>query len=110
MFECVCLCFVDKFGLEFFIKNNEYLVYLLTWAMLIRTNMQRVSFASINNYALGKLEDRELNLPVVNMFAVIEQARMPYEILEITLPINDINVKGLNEMWQKLKGILLNLN
>ena len=44
------------------------------------------------------------------MFAVIEQARMPYEILEITLPINDINVKGLNEMWQKLKGILLNLN
>ena len=110
LFECVCLCFVDKFGLEFFIKNNEYLVYLLTWAMLIRTNMQRVSFASINNYALGKLEDRELNLPVVNMFAVIEQARMPYEILEITLPINDINVKGLNEMWQKLKGILLNLN
>lgn len=110
LFECVCLCFVDKFGLEFFIKNIEYLVYLLTWAMLIRTNMQRVSFASINNYALGKLEDRELNLPVVNMFAVIEQARMPYEILEITLPINDINVKGLNEMWQKLKGILLNLN
>lgn len=110
LFECVCLCFVDKFGLGFFVKNKEYFVYLLTWAMLIRTNQSRVSFSGINNYALGKSQDRKLNLPEVNMFAVIDQARMPYEILEITLPINDTNDNDVNDMWKTLKQILLNLN
>ncbi len=110
LFECVCLCFVDKFGLEFFVKNKEYFVYLLTWAMLIRTNQSRVSFSGINNYALGKPQDRKLNLPEVNMFAVIDQARMPYEILEITLPVNDTNDNDVNDMWKTLKQILLNLN
>lgn len=110
LFECVCLCFVDKFGLEFFVKNKEYFVYLLTWAMLIRTNQSRVSFSGINNYALGKPQDRKLNLPEVNMFAVIDQARMPYEILEITLPVNDTNDNDVNNMWKTLKQILLNLN
>lgn len=110
LFECVCLCFVDKFGLGFFVKNKEYFVYLLTWAMLIRTNQSRVSFSGINNYALGKSQDRKLNLPEVNMFAVIDQARMPYEILEITLPVNDTNDNDVNDMWKTLKQILLNLN
>lgn len=110
LFECVCLCFVDKFGLGFFVKNKEYFVYLLTWAMLIRTNQSRVSFSGINNYALGKSQDRKLNLPEVNMFAVINQARMPYEILEITLPVNDTNDNDVNDMWKTLKQILLNLN
>lgn len=110
LFECVCLCFVDKFGLEFFVKNKEYFVYLLTWAMLIRTNKSRVSFSGINNYALGNPQDRKLNLPEVNMFAVIDQARMPYEILETTLPVNDTKDKDVNVMWKTLKQILLNLN
>ena len=78
--------------------------------MLIRTNKSRVSFSGINNYALGNPQDRKLNLPEVNMFAVIDQARMPYEILETTLPVNDTKDKDVNVMWKTLKQILLNLN
>lgn len=44
------------------------------------------------------------------MFAVIDQARMPYEILETTLPVNDTKDKDVNVMWKTLKQILLNLN
>lgn len=122
LFECVCLSFVDKFSLETFKGNYEYFAHLLEWAMIIRVRKQRVSFAGINKYVLGL--DEGIN--VDNMFAVIDQARLPSEILERALPLDEktltrnkadpkdypqgIQQGSSKDNWDRLKNILIALN
>ena len=109
LFECVCLCFTDKFGPDL-IKKDEYFLYLLTWALTPRIQLGSVSFSSINKYVLAPTETGNSN----NLFARIAQSRLPSEILgdgtESTAPLEKKITDNVADERRILQRLLLKLN
>jgi uncharacterized protein with ParB-like and HNH nuclease domain len=73
LFDCALLYYVDKFGMD----NLETAISkIFIWAYTPRLTYRSVQFASIDNYATGK----------INLFKIIREAVSEENIMEISLP------------------------
>jgi hypothetical protein len=103
LFECAVLCYYDRF------KNFETTKKLFTWALMIRADMERLSFDTVNRYARGIIDGRySNNLP---MFSKITRAGRHTELA--TLTVNVLWGKewdSHNENWTWLHKALKKLN
>ena len=103
LFECAVLCYYDRF------KNLETTKKLFTWALMIRADMERLSFDTVNRYARGIIDGRySNNLP---MFSKITRAGRHTELA--TLTVNVLWGKewdSHNENWTWLHKALKKLN
>lgn len=61
LFFCALLCYYDRF------HNFDTIAVkkLFTWAMMLRVDMQRLGFASINRYAIGE-NGYSNSIPMIN--------------------------------------------
>lgn len=100
LLECALLYYYDKFKVldSFAVKN------IITWAFMLRVDMEVLPFASINNYAIGNESQYSNNLP---LFAIIRNSRLHSEIG--TLTINVSNNPRSNK-WKDLLRILRKIN
>lgn len=98
LFFCALLCYYDRF------HNFDTIAVkkLFTWAMMLRVDMQRLGFASINRYAIGE-ENYSNSIP---MISIISGARRHTDISSIKLNLNEPG----NGQWTKLLKDLKELN
>lgn len=101
LFFCALLCYYDRF------HNFDVMAVkkLLTWAMMIRVDMQHLGFDTINRYAIG-LDDNDKYSNAKPVISKITYARRHTEISGMKLNIN----KAASEKWQHLYEQLLKLN
>lgn len=94
LFYCALLRYYDKF------HNFEprAVKNLFVWAFTLRTAMDTVRAASINKYALGETDDK--NLSQIPVFSLIANARLHSEISEMTVEVP--SEKELSKNWRDL--------
>lgn len=96
LFKCALLCYYDKFAN----LDEKAVKKIFTWAFMLRVDMPRVGYDSINKYAKG--EENKLYSNNIPMFNLIKNARLHTQIENIQLNINE-NKKS---KWQELYNIL----
>lgn len=104
LFWCILMCYYDKFN------NFEEKVVkkLFIWAFLLRINLKKVGYDSINKYAIGNNENnRNIYLNYKPMFFIISESRLHSEIENIQISTNI--KKKPNQEWQELYRELLDL-
>lgn len=115
LFECVALCFCDRFGKSLLLGEEfgngrettptSYFICLITWSFLPRLYRKRLGFSSINKYVRGD-EDK---FQSVNMFDMIAEAYLPNDILSVNMTyLNDHNSE--DGQWEYLRTQLKGLN
>ena len=104
LFWCILMCYYDKFN-NF---EEEVVKKLCIWAFLLRVNLKRVGYDSINKYAIGTKENnRNIYSNYIPMFFIISESRLHSEIENIQ--INTDITKRPNQEWQELYRELLDL-
>lgn len=103
LFECAAFCYYDRFQ-NF---DPQVLTKLFTWAFMIRVDMTRLSFDTINRYAQGIKGGYSNALP---MFAAIVRAKKPAEISAIELIVKRDPDKAKDDKWNGLYKALKRLN
>ena len=103
LFECAAFCYYDRFQ-NF---DPQVLTKLFTWAFMIRVDMTRLSFDTINRYAQGIKGGYSNALP---MFAEIVRAKKPAEISAIELTVKRDPYKAKDDKWNGLYEALKRLN
>lgn len=100
LFVCALLCYYDRF------HNFDPIAIkkLFTWAMMLRVDMIRLGFASINKYAIGEGESYSNSIPMISM---ITYARKHTEISSIRLSLEGKNnPEGIRkELHNELKEL-----
>jgi len=99
LFYCAVLCYYDRFK-NF---NEQVLKKLFIWAFMLRVDMDRLGFDSVNKYAIGEYGNTQYSNHIA-MFTKICNARLHSEIanLQIRLRESD-NYKELFITLKKLK-------
>lgn len=98
LFYCALLCYYDKFrNFDVMAVNN-----LFIWAFMLRVDLERLGFASINKYAIGG-ENNSSYTNKIPMFSKIIFARLHSEIsgLSITIKKRTGEDKNWNELCKK---------
>lgn len=107
LFYCVILFYYDKFHYI----DKMIVKRFLTWAFMLRVDMQNLGFDSINKYAIGD-KDNEKYTNKIPMFEKIFTARLHSEIS--CLPIRCIRESSNNEAaskkWNNLYEELQEIN
>ena len=99
LFWCALMCYFDRFH-NF---EEKAVKKLFTWAFMLRIDMERLGYDSINKYAI--MEDKKtIYSNSIPLFFKITQSRLHSEIDNI--PIN-INIK--KEKWKDLYNDLIDL-
>lgn len=98
--ECALLFYFDKFKM----MDNIAVKNILTWAFMLRVDLETLSLASINNYAIGNESQYSNNLP---LFSIIKNARTHTEIGALKINIRK-ETRGDN--YKRLLHILRNIN
>lgn len=104
LFLCTLLCYYDRF------HNFDVMVVkkLLTWAMMVRVDMQHLGFDTINRYAIG-IGDNDKYSNVIPVISMITYARKHTEIAGMRLNVIT-DMKEANEERKKLYNQLCQLN
>ncbi|ADV43644.1 DUF262 domain-containing protein [Bacteroides helcogenes] len=104
LFFCTLLCYYDRF------HNFDVMAIkkLLTWAMMIRVDMQHLGFDTINRYAIG-LGDNDKYSNAMPVISMITYARKHTEISGMRLNMTT-DFKDANEERQNLYNQLRQLN
>ena len=105
LFKCALMFYYDKFR-NF---NEDIVIKLFTWAVMLRVDMDNLQFDSINKYAIGGEENNSYTNHIP-MFEKIKYARLHYEISNIQILIDRDNDKAKNERWQNLYEEIKNIN
>ena len=100
LLECALLYYYDKFKVldSLAVKN------IVTWAFMLRVDMEALPFASVNNYAIGNESLYSNNLP---LFAIIKKARLHSEIGALNIKIRE---HPRSDKWKDLLNILRKIN
>ena len=104
LFKCSLMYYYDRFN-NF---DENVVIKLFKWALMIRTDMESVQLDTINKYAIGE-ESRNYtnNKP---MFEIIRYARKHHEIANIPIKTERINNSAKSKRWQELYENLKKLN
>ena len=100
LFFCALFCYYDKFR-NF---DRRAVIKLFVWAMMIRIDMQNLSFETINNYAIGSNNEKYSNH--ISVFSLIKCARFHNEIANLQITISNSNSSG---DWNSLFDQIYNL-
>ena len=105
LFFCALLCYYDRF------HNFDLMAVkkLLTWAMMLRVDMNHLGFDSVNRYAIG-LGDNDKYTNSEPVISLISSARRHTEISGMPLIVKRDNDEAEAEKWQGLYEDLLLLN
>jgi hypothetical protein len=104
LFECSVYCYYDKFHN----LDRQVLNQFFVWAMMLRVDMQTLSRASVNCYAVGDADNKGYtnNIPI---FLLIRQARIHTQLSELSLKTADPeDVEDTD--WKELNGLLRVIN
>lgn len=103
LFFCALLCYYDRF------HNFDPMAVkkLFTWAMMLRVDVYRLGYDSINLYAIGEEKAYTNTKPVISL---ITTARRHTEISAMTLDLKRTDNKARAEKWQQLYNALRQLN
>ena len=97
LFYCAVMSYYDKF------HNFEELAIkkLFMWAVMLRIDLKRLGYDSINKYAIGEMSYKYTN--GIDMFSKIYNARLHNEIsnMQVRFSIED-DVLKRNEKWYEL--------
>ncbi len=104
LFFCVLLCYYDRF------KNlNEKAVKkLFVWALMLRIDMEKLGYESINNYAIGNNKGHYTNK--IPLFYIITRTRIHSEISTLMIKSNRKGDKAEVKKWDSLYHELKHLN
>lgn len=81
LFYCAVMCYYDRFA-NFDVRA---ITKLCIWAFMIRLDMERLGFDTINKYAVGEFNDHySNNFPI---FSIINHARSHQDISNLALQI-----------------------
>jgi hypothetical protein len=87
----------DKFGT---VEISRAIEKIFIWAFRLRLKMQVVQMASMDNYVL------EQN----NLFALIREATLPSEFINVSLPslseTNSSKTEGIEELFKEMRYLL----
>lgn len=97
LFHCSLLCYFDRFH-SF---DKAAVIRLFTWSMMIRVDMDHLSFSTINKYAIGDNSNNNYSNSIA-MFSSIVHARKHTDISSLTVNFRD-EFKGV---WN---GLLIDL-
>lgn len=102
LFWCSLLCYYDKFH-NF---EEKAVKKLFIWAFMLRVDMERLGYDSINNYAIGNKEGVYSNC--IPMFFLIAQSRLHGEIenIQINMDIEPNKIQRMKDDWKQLYDIL----
>ena len=104
LFFCALLCYYDRF------HNFDLMAVkkLFTWAMMLRVDLYRLGYDSINLYAIGEEKAYTNTKPVISL---ITTARRHTEISAMTLDLKMTDNKARAKTWrEELYDALLQLN
>ena len=101
MFYCALFHYYDKFH-NF---DKAVVIKLFIWAMMLRCDMENLSFSSINKYAIGEESNYTNQIPI---FSIIDNARLHTEISNLQIIIKKKN-DNKNEKWNNLYNFLRKL-
>ncbi len=103
LYESVLLFFADKFGIK--VLDNKVMGFFYTWCYSFYLIMSRIQIESINNYALGNLNDNNSQKlkNAIPMFVRINEMLEPNEIDSIIL-----NKPKLEENLESNKSLIKN--
>ena len=106
LFYCVLLCYYDKFH-----NFDEMAVKkLFLWSFMIRMDIERLGFDTINNYAIGGDDYRFRYTNKISMFSVISSARKHTEIAGIPIKTQRDSGGPAAEKWRALYNQLNMMN
>jgi hypothetical protein len=102
LFLCALVAYYDRFH-NFDVRAVRK---LLSWAMMIRVDMQVLGFDSVNKYAIGEDNGRFTN--VVPMFKRIARARHHTDVVDIVIKVSSkTDLGSLNTERRGLYDLLL---
>lgn len=104
LFFCALLCYYDRF------HNFDPMAIkkLFTWAMMIRVDMEKLSFGTINKYAIGD-GDNDKYSNNLEVFSLITSARRHTEISGMYIRLI-WDEKRDNKRWKGLYNNLRKIN
>ncbi len=85
LFRCVLFCYADRFGIENL--DSRILAKLCRWSYAVMLNRDRMSERTVNRYAIGQSGYTN----EIAMFAVIQEALQPTEIVGQPVKIPETN-------------------
>ena len=105
LFECAALCYYDKFHNW----NKQAIKNLFSWAFMLRTDLEVLSFSSINVYATSNNMDTRYtnNIPI---FSIIRNAIDHKEISDLTIIIKRDSGTAQRDTWNILYNQIKELN
>lgn len=104
LFECALLCYYDRFRN----LDEKAVKKLFSWAFMLRVDMNRLGFSSINQYAVGEPNSAYTN--TYPMFFLIRRARLHTEISNLRIRVKRDPDVARNSRWDKLYCALKELN
>lgn len=104
LFECALLSYYDRFRN----LDEKAVKKLFIWAFMLRVDMDRLGFSSINRYAAGESNSAYTNTHP--MFFLIRRARLHTEISNLRIQVERNLDEARNSRWDKLYCALKELN
>ena len=100
LFYCALLCYYDRFH----ILDKPAVTNLFSWAMMIRVDMEHLSYDTINKYAIGEDSDwRYTNRKA--MFSIIHNARKHTEIANMRITMDYRDGKKWNNLYKDIMAL-----
>lgn len=102
LFHAAVLAFYDRFG----VLDERVVIKLFIWAFMLRIDMKKLFFSSVNKYAVGGGDDGRFSGTYTNripMFQLIKKAKTVNEVASIPVT-TDVSV--CSDKWSGLlKGL-----
>lgn len=104
LFFCALLCYYDRF------HNFDEMVVkkLFSWAFMLRADMDRLGFDSVNKYAIGEENSNYTNN--VGMFSKICLARMHHDIAGLPIKVLQNPDYPSDKKWKSLYDKIKEIN
>lgn len=104
LFFCALLCYYDRF------HNFDEMVVkkLFSWAFMLRADMDRLGFDSVNKYAIGEENSNYTNN--VGMFSKICLARMHHDIAGLPIKVLRNPDYPSDKKWKSLYDKIKEIN
>jgi hypothetical protein len=104
LFICSLLCYYDKFH-----NFDEMAVKkLFSWSFMLRVDMEKLGFDSVNKYAIGEENANYTNS--ISMFARISSSRLHSEISSIQIKVRRKDDSPASQAWNDLYMLLKEMN
>lgn len=97
LFICALLCYYDRFR-DF---DVSVVKMLFEWAFMLRVDMQRLGYASVNKYAIGEHGGNYSNM--ISMFEKICTARTPDALSSIAITVKK---EEMTDAWKTAFNVI----